>query len=253
MSRPKLSAVAIVLNEERNLPGLIESLRWVDEIVVVDGGSTDRTVEIARHAGVRCHRRPFDNYAAQRNFAADQATGDWVLTIDADERPTRALAAEIRQRLADQPAAAYRIPIRSKIFARPFRFSGTQDDLPIRLYDRRFGQWRGEVHERLHVAGAVETTAAHLEHETIPDLSSFLAKMHRYTNLSADAAVAARVAPRWGASWQDAGREILRRLIFKFGWLDGPEGWAFCLLSGLSAWVAAQKHRRRWEIAQRGR
>lgn len=247
MSRSvQVSAVVIALNEERNLPSLLNSLAWADEIVLVDGGSRDSTVELARRGGARCAVRPFDNYAAQRNFAADLATGKWILAIDADERPTRGFAAEVRRHIAHPQASAWRVPIRSTIFGREFRFSGTQDDRPIRLYDRHRARWSGGVHEQLVVEGKVGSLAAHLDHQTIPDLAAFLGKMHRYTSLSATTAMGQQRAPRWGEPWVAAAREIARRLVFKQGWLDGPEGWAFCLLSGLSAWVAAHKHRRQW-------
>ena len=186
-SKVQLSAAVIALNEAHQLADLLKSLAWVDEIVVVDGGSRDATAEIARQAGARCVVRPFDNYAAQRNFAADLTRGRWVLAIDADERPAPGFVDEVQRRIAQPQASAWRVPIRSRIFGRPFRFSGTQDDRPIRLYDRRRARWTGDVHERLTVHGRVDTLDAHLEHQTIPDLAAFLAKMHRYTSLAAEA------------------------------------------------------------------
>jgi glycosyltransferase involved in cell wall biosynthesis len=248
-SKIQLSAAVIALNEAHQLPDLLKSLAWVDEIVVVDGGSRDATAEIARAAGARCVVRPFDNYAAQRNFAADLARGHWVLAIDADERPAPGFAEEVQRRMAQLQASAWRVPVRSRIFGRTFRFSGTQDDRPVRLYDRRRARWTGDVHERLAVQGRVGMLGAHLEHQTIPDLAAFLTKMHRYSSLAAEAAVAERLPPRHGSRWAAATTEFARRLIFKQGWLDGPEGWAFCALSGLSAWITAHKHRRLWDAA----
>ena len=250
-STPKLSAAVIALNEAHQMPDLLESLDWVDEIVVVDGGSRDGTADIARRGGARCVVRPFDNYAAQRNFAAGLAQADWILAIDADERPTPSFADEVCRRIAQPHTQAWRVPIRSRIFGREFRFSGTQDDRPIRLYDRRSARWTGDVHERLQVSGRVGMLLAHLEHQTIPDLSAFLAKMHRYSTLAAEAAVSERLPPRHGSRWTAATTEFARRLIWKQGWLDGPEGWAFCALSGLSAWVTAHKHRSLWNAALR--
>ena len=251
MNHVELSAVVIALDEERNLADLIASLDWVDEVVVVDGGSQDHTVEIARCAGVRCLIRPFDNYAAQRNCALDLARGKWIFSIDADERPTPGFGEEVRRRIAGGAANAWRVPIRSKIFGRAFRYSGTQDDRPIRLFVRNSARWSGDVHERLLVEGSVGSLAVRLEHETIPDLASFLAKMQRYTSLDAAAAVARGRRPRRHQPWTAPVREVIRRLAVKQGWLDGPEGWAFCLLSGLSAWVAADKHRRLWRERHR--
>ena len=138
MSRmPTITAAIIAANEARNLAELLPQLDWVDQIVVVDGGSTDGTRPVAREHGCVLAQRPFDTFAGQRNHALDLATGDWVLSIDADERPTPRLVAEIRRRIRTARHAAYRVPIRSSIFGRTFRRSGTQDDRPVRLFRRR--------------------------------------------------------------------------------------------------------------------
>jgi glycosyltransferase involved in cell wall biosynthesis len=243
---PTISAVIIAQNEASKLPGLLGRLGWVDDIVVIDGGSKDCTVKIAESWGARVFQRPFDTFARQRNFALAMSRSDWVLSIDADERPTPAFIAEVQECLADTRHNAFHVPIRSSIFGRPFRFSGTQDDRPIRLMRRKTAHWEGDVHEVLRTTGSVGAMSGWLEHETLPDLPAFLAKMHRYTRLAAMARVAENCPPRWPDAWIMPPREVFRRLIWKFGFLDGPEGWAFCLLSGLSEWCLATRHRRFW-------
>lgn len=242
-----ISAVVITLNEARNLPALLASLAWADEIVVVDSGSQDDTVALAESHGCRVVGRPFDNFARQRNFACQVATGDWILSIDADERPTPRLAEELRREIARARCDAYRIPIRSTIFGRAVRRGGTQDDRPIRLFRRAAAHWTGDVHETLCVQGRVGRLRNWLEHTTLPDLAAFLAKMERYTNLEASARVAVGCAPRAWQPWLAPPREVFRRLIWKQGLLDGPAGWAFCVLSGYSEWILARKHRRLWQ------
>lgn len=244
--RPTITAAVIALHEERLLPGLLASLSWVDEIVLVDGGSQDRTVELARAHGCRVLEHRFDNYARQRNRALDAARGDWVLSIDADERSTPRLVAEIRAVLAAPGREAYRVPIRSRIFGRRMRYSGTQDDRPVRLFRRDRARWQGDVHEVLHVSGRVGTLCGWLEHETLPTLAAFLAKMQRYTALEAGQRVRRGRSPRLRELWLSPAVEVFRRLVWKKGCLDGPEGWAFCLLSGVSQWVLARKHRQLW-------
>jgi len=245
--RPTITAAVITLNEQRQLPGLLPRLDWTDEIVVVDGGSRDATVPIARSYGCRVVSRRFDTFARQRNHALRLAGGDWVLSIDADERPTPRLVAEIRRRMADSRADAYRVPIRSSIFGRPVRCSGTQDDCPVRLFRRRAAHWTGHVHEVPKVAGRVRRLTNWLVHETTPDLETYLAKMHRYTTLEARARVAVGRRPRWHDAWIAPPGEVFRRLLWKHGLLDGPAGWAFCFLSGFSQWVLAYEHRRLWQ------
>jgi glycosyltransferase involved in cell wall biosynthesis len=242
----RITAAIIARDEERNLAELLPRLAAVDEIVVVDGGSADGTLDVAIACGCRVDSRPFDNFANQRNHACRLATGDWILSIDADERPTPRLLGEIRRVTAASDLAAYRVPIRSTIFGRPVRYGGTQDDRPLRLFRRGRGCWRGNVHEVLQTDGPTGLLEGWLEHRTLPDLDAFLAKVHRYTALEARARVRAGRPPGpCDAFWAPA-REVFRRLIWKWGLLDGPAGWAFCLLSGLSEWLLATRHRRDW-------
>jgi glycosyltransferase involved in cell wall biosynthesis len=249
VSGPTITVICIVLNEERNLPGMLERVHWADEVVVVDGGSSDATVEIARSFGARVFQRPFDNFARQQNFALSLARGDWVLSLDADERPTPEMVEEIRTCVIQGGFDAYRVRVRSSIFGRCVRFSGTQDDRQVRLVRRGRAWWRGEVHETLEVAGAIGQLRSWLDHDPLPDLATFLTKMHRYTTLAAQARVDRRRAPRPTDVWLPPAREVFRRLVWKQGLWDGPQGWAFCFLSGLSEWVLADKHRRLWNKA----
>jgi glycosyltransferase involved in cell wall biosynthesis len=240
--RPTITAAVITLNEERNLRRLLPALAWADQIVVVDGGSCDATVRVARRYGCRVAQRPLDTFARQRNYALALATGDWVFSIDADERPTPQLVAEIRRRIAPARAVAFRVPIRSWVFGRRLRRSGTQDDCPLRLSRRDAARWEGDVHEVLRVSGRVGRLHHWLTHETTPDLETFLAKMHCYARLEASSRTAAGRRPHWRDLWIAPAREVFRRLIYKQGLLDGPAGWAFCGLSGLSEWVLAREH-----------
>jgi glycosyltransferase involved in cell wall biosynthesis len=251
MSRPlTITAAIIAQNEQGNLAGLLPRLDWVDEIVLVDGGSHDGTASLARAHGCRVLERRFDTFARQRNYALQHSQSDWVLSIDADECPTPQLAAEIRRRIGDDRYAAYRVPIRSTIFGYRVRYSGTQDDRPVRLVRRGAARWTGDVHEVLRVAGRTSQLENWLEHRTMPDLASFLAKVDRYTRLEAVARVAAGRRPRPGTRWIAPLREVFRRLAWKHGILDGPAGWAFCILSGYSEWVLAQRHRQLWATSQ---
>lgn len=249
--RPTITAALITLNEQHELPGLLSQLDWVDEVVVVDSGSVDQTVAVARESGCRVAVRRFDDYATQRNYALQMARGDWILSMDADERPTRRLVTEIRRCLSDPSFDAFRVRIRSRIFGRRFRFSGTQDDCPVRLFRRGTAAWRGGVHERLCVRGPVGQLRGWLEHETLGDLAEFLQKMNHYTAIEVRDRAGRAEAPRRHEIWTAPLLEIGRRLIWKLGLLDGPQGWAFGLLSGLSAWVTAVRHRKSWDESQR--
>ena len=221
-ARPTITAALITLNEEQNLSELLPLLDWTDEIVVVDGGSRDATVQVARSHGCRVLSRRFDTFTRQRNRALQLARGDWVFSIDADERPGPRLIAEIRRSVWAARHDAFRVPIRSTIFGRPLRRCGTQDDRPVRLFRRGAARWTGDVHETLQVAGRVGRLQSWLTHNTLPDLESFLAKMHRYTLLEAAARTVAGQRPHWRDAWIAPVREIARRLLWKQGLLDGP-------------------------------
>jgi len=245
-ARPTLSVAIIAQDEERNLAELLPTLGWADEVVVVDGGSRDATVAQAARHGCRVIERRFENFAAQRNCALRHAACDWVLMLDADERPTPQLVRELRERLGRERVAAYRVPIRSRIFGRAMRYSGTQDDCPIRLVRRDRVCWTGDVHEVCLVRGRVRRLTHALTHTTLPDATAFLAKMHRYTRLAAAARVDRGERPSDSEQYLGPARELFRRFVWKLGVLDGPAGWAFCALSALSVWVGAREHRRLW-------
>lgn len=242
-----ISAAIITLNEAQHITDLVASLHWLDEVVIVDGGSQDDTLALAQATRATVIQRPFTDFAQQRNAALDACQGEWILSIDADERPAPGMAEEVRRTIADTTNTAYHVPIRSTIFGRPFRFCGTQDDQPIRLFRRAAGRWQGSVHETLTVTGNVGRLRHGLTHHTLSDASAFLAKMHRYTWLEAQSRIASGKPPRPWHRYLAPPREVLRRLVWKHGWLDGPEGWAFCLLSGLSEWVLADRHARLWQ------
>ena len=243
---PTITAAIIAQDEASNLTELLPRLDWVDEIVVVDGGSNDATEQVARSFGCRVAVRSFDTFARQRNHALQLATGDWVLSIDADERPTRRLAAEIRRIVTQVRWSGFRVPIRSSIFGRAVRRSGTQDDLPVRLVRRDGARWTGDVHEVLQVSGRVGRLESWLEHRTLSSVEVFMTKMNRYTTLAAEARVSAGRRPRLSDALIAPAREVARRLVWKRGILDGPAGWRFCFLSGFSEWVLAKKHRHLW-------
>jgi glycosyltransferase involved in cell wall biosynthesis len=246
MPELRLSVLIVARNEQHNLPGCLESVRFANErIVVVDAISTDATVEVARRLADVVSVRAFDNFASQRNAALELASGDWVLSIDADERVTPWLADEIRERLArtSEPCVGYRVPIRSQILGRPFWHSGTQQDLPLRLFRRNRGRWTGLVHETVCIDGPVGRMSHVLEHRTLPSIQVFLDKIDHYTTLEASDLY--RVGRRFRVT------EFLLRPFYVFmklyvyrqGFRDGLEGLVFCALSGLSVAVRTWKLR----------
>jgi glycosyltransferase involved in cell wall biosynthesis len=251
---PRISALIVAKDEAENLADCLASLAWADEIiVVVDASSQDATESIARSLATRVLVRRFDDFAQQRNASLELATGDWVFAVDADERASPELAAVIHQRLSDpsNTHSGYRVPIRSVVLGRPFGYSGTQHDLPLRLFRRDCGRWVGTVHETVDLQGTTGQLAGHLTHRTIPDMHTFLRKIDHYTTLEAIKfhregrpfrLIDLTVRPLW----------TFAKLYFgKQGFRDGLEGLAFCALSGLSVAVRHWKLRELIRAGQR--
>ena len=182
-----ITATIITFNEAANIQAALESLSWADEIIVVDSESTDDTVAIARRFTDHVIVRPWPGYIAQKNFAADQATHDWIFSLDADERVTPELAAEITTALAKGPSAAgYRVPRVTFHLGRWIRSTDWYPDYQLRLYDRRRARWAGKyVHESVKADGAVEYLRSELQHFAYRDVAHHLETMDRYTTLAA--------------------------------------------------------------------
>ncbi len=223
----KITATLITLNEEENLSRALSSLGCCDEIVVVDSGSHDRTVEIAREHGARVVERPFSGYADQKNFATEAANHDWILSLDADEALSDELQAEVRDLKRTGPRAdAYQAPRLAQYMGKWIRYSGWYPDPKVRLYDRKKARWAGEyVHEAVEVSGRVGTLKGDLLHFTCRSFSQHLATIDRYTTLAAKEMIARGqrvhlgnlvVSPLWA---------FFRTYIIKRGFLDGMEGW----------------------------
>ena len=184
----RLTVTIITLNEERNLPRALASVaELADEVVLVDGGSRDHTVEIARQLGARVIERPWTDYSDQRNFAAAQASHDWILSLDADEELSSELRTELEGWKQLKPeAAAYEMPRRARYLGRWIRHSGWYPDRKRRLYRRDKARFVGILHESLEVDGPVGRLEGDLLHYTVETLAEHRAKMDGYTTLAAE-------------------------------------------------------------------
>jgi glycosyltransferase involved in cell wall biosynthesis len=244
---PKLSITVITLNEADRLRGALESVAWADEIVVVDSGSSDETVSIAREHTDRVVSRPWPGYGAQKNVAASLATHDWVLSIDADERVTPDLAQAIQRTLAREPdAAAYRFPRLSWHLGRWVRTTDWYPDHQARLYDRRRARWtERKVHEGLEADGPIGTLDAELQHFPYRNVAHHLATINRYTTLWAeDAHQGGRRAGVADLIVQPQAA-FLRNYLLRRGVMDGAAG---LIISLMNSWYVALKYAKLWEL-----
>jgi glycosyltransferase involved in cell wall biosynthesis len=222
----KISATIITYNEERNISRAIESLRCCDEIIVVDSGSSDRTMEIAAKLGACVFEASWMGYAAQKNYASERASNDWILSIDADESLSEALEAEIWQIKKNGPRYdAYTMPRLAQYLGRWILHSGWHPDRKIRLFDRRKARWEGDyVHESVKVTGAVGHLQSNLLHFTCSSLTEHLRTMDRYTTLAAEQLVAQRRTVGLRLLVADPLWTFFNTYFLKQGFRDGVEG-----------------------------
>jgi glycosyltransferase involved in cell wall biosynthesis len=241
----KISATIITFNEERNLPRAIESLRCCDEIVVVDSGSIDRTVEVAEKLGARVIETPWRGYAGQKNFASESASHDWVLSLDADEALSEALESEIWQIKRNGPRHdAYTMPRLAQYLGRWIFHSGWYPDRKVRLFDRRRAKWVGDfVHESVKVEGSVGHLHANLLHFTCNSLSEHLKSMDSYTTLAAEQLIAEGRATPWTRLVFDPPWTFFQTYVVKRGFLDGTEGLAIAHMAALYNFLKYAKAR----------
>ncbi len=245
----KLTVAVITHNEAHNIAAALESVSWADEMVVVDSNSTDDTVAIARRHSARVEVRDWPGYAAQKNHAADIASHDWILSLDADERVTPELAAEIQQLLNDGPAArGYRIPRVTHYLGRWIRSTDWYPDYQLRLYDRRAGRWNARlVHESVAIDGAPGVLRHELQHYAYRDISHHLATIDRYTTLAAEQWFAeGRRAGAWSALIHSR-LAFARNFLLRRGFMDGAAG---LIVSVLNSYYVFLKFAKLWERQQ---
>lgn len=233
-SKAGLSVIVLTKNEEANLPGCLESLKFARQVVVVDCQSRDRTAALARRAGADVFVRPWPGFTAQRNFALSKCRHDWVLSVDADERISAPLAAEITALLAGPESSrseGYQIPEVNNYFGRWLRRGGIYPGEHLILFRRRLGRYSSgsaDVHEgvRLKRVGRLK---GHLIHFAYPEVSLAIAKLNHYTDLEARGKLAAGARVRgWKMAWSPLER-FIKSYFFKLGFLDGVQGFIYCM------------------------
>jgi glycosyltransferase involved in cell wall biosynthesis len=222
-----LSVIIIAKNAEGTIRRCLESVAWVDEIVVVEHGSADRTADICRDAGARLHQTPdWPGFGRQKNRALDFARGEWVLSLDADEWVTPALRSEVTRAIAAPGgSAAFRFPRRSSFCGRFMRHSGWWPDYVTRLFRRGTARFSDAlVHEKLIVNGPIGTLAQPLLHESVSDLDQMLGKMNAYSTASARSLCEQGRRASLATALAHGGWTFFRTYVLRAGFLDGREG-----------------------------
>lgn len=245
-AREPVSALVTTKNEERTLRACLESIRWADEVVVVDSGSTDGTLAIARSIADRVLEHPYENPAAQKNWALPQLAHVWALILDADERVTPALRHEIESVLADPGRSdGYWIRRENSFYGKPIRSAGWQRDRVLRLFDRRKGAYRPVlVHEEVELRGRADRLEGTLAHEPYRDLDQYFEKWSRYSRWSAEELSRRGVRASWLRLLVRPWLRFLRMYVLEGGFREGRRGIVLCWLAAFSVFT---KYARRWE------
>ena len=260
---PLLSVAIITHNEEANLARTLASVSWADEIIVVDSGSTDRTAEIARSFNARVIEHMWTGFAAQKNFALSQCTGEWVLSLDADEELTTELQFQMQSLLMSKPAAdAFYLKRRNLFLGRWIKHGGFYPDPKLRLFRRTAANFvrtpqfeERPVHETIVFDGISATLDYDLIHHAYPTLTTYIEHMDRYSSLGADLLVSRGRTSRSTLSfafnvWLIPQLTFIWNYFFRLGFLDGREG---LLLHLYHAIYTSWKYAKAWERARKSK
>ena len=244
---PKLSVIVPCKNEEANLRACLESVRWADEILVVDSGSADRSLEIAREFTDRVLQHPYVNSATQKNWSIPQARHEWAMILDCDERVTPELQAEIRDLLAGTPDCdGYRVRRDNWFFGKRIRRCGWDGDTILRLFLRDKGRYEDKhVHADVIVPGRVGWLQGRLEHHTYRSFDQYLEKFGRYTTWGA---LDLRDRGVQASAWSLLARPLFRffrMYVLRQGFRDGQAGLVLC---GLASFNVFMKYAKLWAI-----
>ncbi|WP_312627961.1 glycosyltransferase family 2 protein [Scandinavium sp.] len=247
----RLSVVMIAKNAADLLPECLASVQWADEIVLLDSGSDDSTVELAKNLGAKVHvNTDWQGYGIQRQRAQALATGDYVLMIDTDERVTPELEQALRQALsAPEPGAVYSIARRNYFLGRFMRHSGWYPDRVLRLYEREKWQYNdNQVHESLECRGAkVVELKGDLKHLTCRDFADFQRKQLAYATAWAQERHQKGKTTSLAGIFSHTVGAFVKTLILRAGFLDGAQGW---LLAMVNAQYTFNKYTELWALAR---
>lgn len=241
------SAVVIVKDEEKNIVDCLDSLQFVDEVIAVDDYSNDRTSEILEglskeNPKIKVFKRKLDNdFSAQRNFGVEKTTSDWVLFIDADERVTKELAAEIKENLSLPDFGGFLIPRIDYMWGKELKHGETGNVKLLRLFNKNKGSLRGKVHEVWETKSKVGVLVNPIKHYPHPSVSEFLDEINFYTDLRAEELYKKKVKSNFFSIILFTKAKFIQNYFLKMGFLDGKEGFIHAIIMSFHSFLVKGK------------
>ncbi|ATX82050.1 Glycosyltransferase involved in cell wall bisynthesis [Mariprofundus ferrinatatus] len=247
-----ITVTIIACNEEKRIGECLSSVQWSDDIVVVDSGSSDRTVEIAESHGARVIHNPWPGYGEQKQFASSQAKNEWILNLDADEYITPELAESIRSAFSTtspESPVAFECNFEHFLMGKWLRHGEAFPDPHIRLFNRQHGDWNSRpIHEHIEISGEIGKLEGTIRHRTVESLAEYIDKINRYTDLQAEIVLQSGVRVTFPQLFTRSLWRFLRGYILRLGFLDGVAGLTHSMTSTLTSYL---KYAKAYELQNR--
>ena len=243
---PKLSVLIITLNEEKNICRCLESVKWADEIIVIDSYSQDQTVKIAREFTDKIYIEKWQGFAATKNFGLEKTSNEWILWIDADEEVPPELAKEIQESIKSGDFDGYQIPRKANFLGRWIIHSGWYPGYVLRLIKQDFAHFpEKSVHEYLEPPSKTGKLNTPILHYTDPNVNHYFNKLNRYTSLAAEELISRDKKFHFSDLLFRPLHITLKMYILKLGFLDGFQGFLLAVFSGYYVFI---KYAKLWEL-----
>jgi glycosyltransferase involved in cell wall biosynthesis len=244
-----ISVVIITLNAEKGMERALSSVQWADEIVVVDSGSTDKTLEIARRYTDNIFYRKFDDFSLQKNFAISKCSNEWVMSLDADEIVSAGLEKRLKGFMLEDKVG-YRIRRETYIFGRLMEYGGHDKDMPIRFFNKQKAMFIQPIHEFVQVNGEIGLIEEPIMHYSSASIEDYMRKLFLYTAIEAKFMLEKGIVFSCFKAFFYPVIKFFQRYILQSGFKDGTEGFVFYFLSGFYDFV---KWVRLWELTKKER
>ena len=245
MKKNKISITIITFNEQDNIATCLDSVKnFSDEIVIVDSGSTDKTLQIAHKYDAKIFHRDFDSFSAQKNYADSKASGEWIFSIDADEIASKALSEQIPKAIKNNEIYGYLIPRNNIMLGSRIRYTRWAPDKHIWLYKKSFSKWTLGVHAEVEVEGKIGELSGPKIHKHNKSIEEFFSMLNRYTKAEALEHINQNRHFSFFSFFYEPTKSFVGRFILKFGFLDG---WRGFMLSYLRAIYKLAKWVKIWE------